>query len=72
MALRVFLIGVGALVAVWLLGALAQGVLLHASLTARKLWVFELWFEKFGLGVVVGFVLGFLACLGLLRRPVGG
>jgi hypothetical protein len=69
---RVLTLVLAGIVAVWLVSALAQGVLLQTSLTARKIWLFELWFEKFGLGLLVGFVLGFLACLAFLRRPAGG
>jgi hypothetical protein len=48
----------GALVALWLLGALVQGLLVSLSLTASRFYLFYWWFQKFGLGVIVGFVLG--------------
>jgi hypothetical protein len=48
----------GALVGLWLLGALVQGLLVGLSLTASRFFLFYWWFQKFGLGVIVGFVLG--------------
>ena len=56
------------ILAIWLLGALAQGLLLETSLTARRIWIFSWWFQKFALGVLVGFVLGYVACLARGRR----
>jgi hypothetical protein len=56
------------LLALWLLGALAQGLLFQLSLVGHKVWLFNVWFQKFGLGLLVGLVLGFLACLAVVRR----
>jgi hypothetical protein len=59
-ALKLVLVIFGALVALWLLGALVQGLLVSLSLTTRRFFLFYWWFQRFGLGVVVGFVLGLL------------
>ena len=60
-ALKLILVIFGALVALWLVGALVQGLLVSLSLTSARFFLFWWWFQKFGLGVVVGFVLGLLA-----------
>jgi hypothetical protein len=57
-----------ALLGAWLLGAMLQGVLLRLAVTSHRLWLFQFWFEKFAWGITVGFVLGFVAGLALLRR----
>jgi hypothetical protein len=57
-ALRLVLLVFGGIVALWLLGALVQGLLASLSLTASRFFLFYWWFQKFGLGVIVGFVLG--------------
>jgi hypothetical protein len=47
-----FILVVGtAVLAVWLVGALAQGLLFQLSLVGHKVWLFNFWFEKFGLGL---------------------
>lgn len=67
----IFVVGT-AVVAVWLVGALAQGLLFQLSLVGHKVWLFNFWFEKFGLGLLAGLVLGFFACLAIIgRRPTG-
>lgn len=43
---------------IWLLGAVAQGLLFATSVTSRRIWLFTWWFEKFAFGIVVGFALG--------------
>lgn len=58
----------GGFVGVWLFGVLIQGVLLRASIASHRVWLFNLWFEKFALGLLVGFVLGAIACFAVLRR----
>jgi hypothetical protein len=69
---RILLVVVTGVFALWLVGALAQGLLLQLSLLGHKVWLFNFWFENFGLRLLVGLVLGFLACLAILRRrPVG-
>lgn len=60
-ALRLILIVVAVVVVLWLLGALVQGLLVSLSLTTSRFFLFYWWFQKFGLGVLVGFVLGLLA-----------
>jgi hypothetical protein len=65
---KIALVVVGTLVAVWLLGAMVQGVLLKASIASHRIWLFNFWFEKFALGVLVGFVLGCVAGFAVLRR----
>jgi hypothetical protein len=55
--LRLLLFVFGALVGLWLLDALVQGLLVGLSLTASRFFFFY-WFQKFGLGVIVGFLLG--------------
>ena len=67
-ALRLVLLAFAALVALWLLGALVQGLLVSFSLTTSRFFLFYWWFQKFGLGVVVGFVLGMLAGVFLSHR----
>jgi hypothetical protein len=64
---RAVLLVAAALAAVWLLGAFVQGLLVSTSLTARKIWLFQWWLERFGLGVLLGFALGFVVCLVLVR-----
>jgi hypothetical protein len=58
----------GALAAIWLLGALAQGLFLSASRASGKLYLFTWWFEKFALGLIVGLVIGFALAWLVLRR----
>jgi hypothetical protein len=70
---RVFLFAVAAVAAMWLFGALVQGLLVSTSLTARKIWLFTWLWERFALGLVIGFALGFLAALlTSRRRPTAG
>jgi hypothetical protein len=71
-ALKLILVVVAALVALWLLGALVQGLLISLSLTTGRFFLFYWWFQKFGLGVVVGFVLGVLAGWFLFSQGAGG
>jgi hypothetical protein len=70
-ALRLVLVVFGALVALWLLGALVQGLLVSLSLTASRFFLFYWWFQKFGLGVIVGFVLGLAVGWLLAQRGNG-
>ena len=65
---RVLAVGAAALVGLWLLGALVQGLLLRLSVASHKVWLFQFWFEKFAWGLVAGFLLCFVACLALVRR----
>jgi hypothetical protein len=65
---RFALVLAGALLGVWLLGAMLQGLFLRLSVTSHKLWLFQFWFEKFAWGLVAGFLLGFVACFSLVRR----
>lgn len=65
---RFVLVLAGALLGVWLLGAILQGLLLRLSVTSHRVWLFQFWFEKFAWGLVAGFVLGFIACLAFVRR----
>lgn len=65
---RLLLFAVGALLALWLLGALVQGILLSTSLMAHKIWLFGWRWERFAYGLVIGFVLGYAAALMLGRR----
>jgi hypothetical protein len=65
---RIFLWLVGLVAAMWVFGALVQGVLVSTSLTARKIWLFTWLWERFALGLLVGFALGFLAALFVSRR----
>ena len=58
----------GALAAIWLLGALAQGLFLSASRASGKLYLFTWWFEKFALGLIAGLVIGFALAWLVLRR----
>ncbi|HYY34637.1 MAG TPA: hypothetical protein VE693_13800 [Gaiellaceae bacterium] len=70
---RIFLWLVGVVVAMWIFGALVQGLLVSTSLTARKIWLFTWLWERFALGLLVGFALGFgAALLTARRRPVRG
>jgi hypothetical protein len=65
---RAFVVVVGLLVAVWLVGAVVQGLLFTTAATSRRIWLFTWWFEKFAFGVVVGFVLGAVVTWLALRR----
>lgn len=65
---RIVFVVVTGLLALWLLAALAQGLLFQLTLVGHKVWLFNFWFEKFGAGLLVGLVLGFLACLAIVRR----
>jgi hypothetical protein len=69
---RIMLVVVTGVFALWLVGALAQGLLLQLSLVGHKVWLFNFWFEKLGLGLLIGLVLGFLACLAIVRRRPAG
>jgi hypothetical protein len=68
----VILVAVGLLVGLWVLGAVAQGLLISTSLTARKIWLFTWLWERFALGLVIGFIIGFLTAslTGQRRRAV--
>jgi ABC-type nickel/cobalt efflux system permease component RcnA len=55
------------LAAIWLVGAVAQGLLFATSVTSRRIWLFTWWFEKFAFGMVVGFALGALVTWLTLR-----
>jgi hypothetical protein len=70
---KAFIAVVGLLAAVWLVGAVVQGILFTTAATSRRIWLFTWWFEKFAFGVVVGFVLGvivtWLAVRGRSRLP---
>jgi hypothetical protein len=66
-AVRLIFIVLAGVVALWLLGALVQGLLISLSLTASRFFLFYWWFQKFGLGVIVGFVLGLGVAWLLLR-----
>ena len=59
------LVGFGVLV-LWLAAAAVQGLLLFVSSAFTRFWFLSWWFQHFGLGVMVGFVLGCLACWLLL------
>lgn len=65
---RFVLVAVGAFLALWLVGALAQGILVSTSLTARKIWLFTWLWERFALGLLIGFACGFVAALVMVRR----
>ena len=56
--MRAFVALIGVLAVIWLLGAVAQGILFTTAVTTRRIWLFTWWFEKFAFGVVVGFALG--------------
>ena len=56
---RIFLWLIAAVAAFWVFGAVVQGVLVSTSLTARKIWLFTWLWERFALGLLIGFVLGF-------------
>jgi hypothetical protein len=66
-ALKLVLVVFGGIVALWLLGALIQGLLVSLSLTTSRFFLYW-WFQKFGIGVLVGFCLGLLAGWLLLRN----
>jgi hypothetical protein len=67
--MRAVVIVIAVLAGIWLVGAAVQGILFTTSLTARRIWFFTWWFEKFAFGMVVGLVLGaFLTWLALRGR----
>lgn len=56
--MKAFVALLAVLAGIWLLGAVAQGLLFATSVTSRRIWLFTWWFEKFAFGIVVGFALG--------------
>jgi hypothetical protein len=68
---KAFLALLGVLAGIWLLGAVAQGLLFATSVTTRRIWLFTWWFEKFAFGVVVGFALGAVLTWLALRNRSG-
>jgi hypothetical protein len=44
---RAFAALIAVLAAIWLLGAVAQGILFTTAVTTRRIWLFTWWFEKF-------------------------
>jgi hypothetical protein len=70
---RAFVALIGVLAVIWVLGAVAQGILFTTAVTTRRIWLFTWWFEKFAFGVVVGFALGAVVTwLALRNRPASG
>jgi hypothetical protein len=68
--MRAFVALIGVLAVIWLLGAVAQGILFTTAVTTRRIWLFTWWFEKFAFGVIVGFALGVVVTwLALRNRP---
>jgi hypothetical protein len=57
---RVLLIAICLLIGIWLVGSVAQGLLLSTSLTARKIWLFTWLWQRFALGLVIGIAIGYL------------
>jgi type VI protein secretion system component VasK len=68
---RAFVALIGVLAVIWLLGAVAQGILFTTAVTTRRIWLFTWWFEKFAFGVVIGFALGAVLTWLALRRGNG-
>jgi hypothetical protein len=67
---RAFIALIGVLAVIWLVGAVAQGILFTTAVTTRRIWLFTWWFEKFAFGVVIGFALGAVVTwLALRNRP---
>ena len=67
--MRAFVAVIAVLAAIWLVGAVAQGILFATAVTSRRIWFFTWWFEKFAFGMVIGFALGaFLTWLSLRGR----
>jgi hypothetical protein len=52
----------------WLLSALAVGVTHSLAAVYGRLWQLTWWLQHFGLGVVIGFVLGVVVCFAVLAR----
>jgi ABC-type nickel/cobalt efflux system permease component RcnA len=69
--MRAFLALLAVFAAIWLVGAVAQGLLLATSVTSRRICLFTWWFEKFAFGMVVGFALGAVVTWFALRRRSG-
>ena len=69
--MRAFVAVIAVLAGIWLLGAVAQGILFATAVTTRRIWLFTWWFEKFAFGVVVGFALGAVATWLALRNRSG-
>jgi hypothetical protein len=67
---RVILVAICVLVALWLLGSVAQGLLLSTSLTARKIWLFTWLWQRFALGLVLGIAIGYIGAHLTSRRRV--
>jgi hypothetical protein len=65
---RAFAALIAVLAAIWLLGAVAQGILFTTAVTTRRIWLFTWWFEKFAFGVIVGFALGAVVTWLALRK----
>jgi hypothetical protein len=69
--MRAFVAIIGVLAVIWLLGAVAQGILFTTAVTTRRIWLFTWWFEKFAFGVIVGFALGAVVTWLALRKRSG-
>ena len=67
---RLILVAICVLVALWLLGSVAQGLLLSTSLTARKIWLFTWLWQRFALGLVLGIAIGYVGARLTSRRRV--
>ena len=52
----------------WLLSALAVGVTHSLAAVYGRLWQLTWWLQHFGLGVLLGFVLGAACCFVVLAR----
>jgi hypothetical protein len=52
----------------WLLSALAMGVTHSLAAIFGRLWWLAWWLQHFGLGVLIGFVLGVVCCFVVLAR----
>jgi hypothetical protein len=53
---------------VWLFSALMVGVTHSLAAVYGRLWQLTWWLQHFGLGVLIGFVLGVICCFWVLGR----
>jgi NhaP-type Na+/H+ and K+/H+ antiporter len=67
---RVILVAICVLLGLWLVGSVAQGLLVSTSLTARKIWLFTWLWQRFALGLVIGIVIGYIGAQLTSRRRV--
>jgi hypothetical protein len=54
--------------ALWLLSAVTVGITHSLAALFGRLWWLTWWLQHFGLGLLIGFVLGVVVCFAVLAR----